>query len=154
LNKIKYFLKRSWRQEAPKESCGRTTRSKDLLNLPDMLSLSYPAVSGQFQLEPLNSTVLQGSDAQFNASVQGKWNIMTWEVRGFLVLTFPFTGNVISSSKQFSANFCSSVDTSCVAFTIHNVTRGGQAGPVVCTIQGDYGSRTAQLYVQGRVVIR
>ncbi|XP_056299159.1 immunoglobulin superfamily member 5 [Pseudoliparis swirei] len=123
------------------------------ISRPDLFLIGFllcatGVVSGQFQLEPLNSTVLQGSDAQFNASVQGKWNIMTWEVRGFLVLTFPFTGNVISSSKQFSANFCSSVDTSCVAFTIHNVTRGGQAGPVVCTIQGDYGSKTAQLYVQ------
>ncbi|XP_068577438.1 immunoglobulin superfamily member 5 isoform X2 [Cebidichthys violaceus] len=106
------------------------------------------AVSGQFQLEPLNSTVLQGSDAQFNATVQGNWQVMTWTVGGLLVLNFPVTGNITSSSEQFSARFCSSVDISCVEFTIHNVTRSGDASLVVCRVLGDYGSKTAHLYVQ------
>ncbi|XP_034406443.1 immunoglobulin superfamily member 5 [Cyclopterus lumpus] len=120
---------------------------------PDLFRIGFllcatGALSGQFQLEPLNSTVLQGSDARFNATVQGKWTIMTWGVGGFMVLNFPITGNVTSSSEQFSAKFCFSGDTSCVEFTIHNVTRSAEAGPVVCRVLGDYGSKTAQLNVE------
>uniref|UniRef100_A0A672YHE9 Immunoglobulin superfamily, member 5a n=1 Tax=Sphaeramia orbicularis TaxID=375764 RepID=A0A672YHE9_9TELE len=109
--------------------------------------LSVSAV-GLFQVEPLNLTKLRGSDAQFNATVQGSWKIMTWNVHGLLVLTVGFGGDVTSSSAQYSASFCR-VDNSCVEFTIHNVSRS-DSGPVVCTVQGDYGSRTAQLHVQGR----
>ncbi|XP_044078882.1 uncharacterized protein igsf5a isoform X4 [Siniperca chuatsi] len=105
------------------------------------------AVSEQFQLEPLHSTVLQGSDVQFKATVQGILQVMTWNVGGYLVLTVLATGNISSSSKQFSARFCSSGDTSSVEFTIHNVTRR-ESGPVICSVQGEYGSKTAQLYVQ------
>ncbi|KAF3841443.1 hypothetical protein F7725_007305 [Dissostichus mawsoni] len=36
-----------------------------------------PPVSGQFQLEPLNATVLHGSAVRFNATVQGAWKVMT-----------------------------------------------------------------------------
>ncbi|XP_061902414.1 immunoglobulin superfamily member 5 isoform X2 [Entelurus aequoreus] len=111
------------------------------------LMLCTSGVMGQFQVDPLVATVLTGSDAQFTAKVQGTWAIMTWTVQGFLVLTVPRSGNISSSSEQFSASFCSSVDTGCVAFTIHNTTRA-EAGPVTCTIQGDYGSKTVQLQVQ------
>ncbi|KAI3373406.1 hypothetical protein L3Q82_022013 [Scortum barcoo] len=104
------------------------------------------ALSQEFQLQPLNLTVLQGSHVKFNATVGGKWDFMTWTVQGFLVLTVPVT-NINISSGQFSAGFCSGGDTSCVEFTIHNVTRK-EAGPVICTVQGDYGSKMAQLYVQ------
>ncbi|XP_042354630.1 immunoglobulin superfamily member 5 [Plectropomus leopardus] len=104
-------------------------------------------VSGQFQLEPLNLTVLQDSDAQFSATVQGKWDVMSWSVRGSPVLFFPFSGNMTASSKQFSARFCSSGDTSCVEFTIHNVTRR-ESGPVICDVLWEHGSKTAQLNVQ------
>uniref|UniRef100_A0A3Q3FB28 Immunoglobulin superfamily member 5-like n=1 Tax=Labrus bergylta TaxID=56723 RepID=A0A3Q3FB28_9LABR len=83
----------------------------------------------QFQLQPLNSTVLKASDVSFNATVQGNWQIMTWTVRGLLVLVVPFS------------------DPSCVEFTMRNVSRG-DAGPVVCAVQGAYGSKTAQLQVQ------
>ncbi|XP_030009434.1 immunoglobulin superfamily member 5 [Sphaeramia orbicularis] len=107
--------------------------------------LKHTAV-GLFQVEPLNLTKLRGSDAQFNATVQGSWKIMTWNVHGLLVLTVGFGGDVTSSSAQYSASFCR-VDNSCVEFTIHNVSRS-DSGPVVCTVQGDYGSRTAQLHVQ------
>ncbi|XP_054610719.1 uncharacterized protein igsf5a isoform X2 [Dunckerocampus dactyliophorus] len=111
------------------------------------LMLCATGVMGQFQVEPLTATVLTGSDAGFTATVQGTWAVMTWNVRGFLVLTVPRSGNVSSSSEQFSASFCSSGDTSCVEFTIHNTTRM-EAGAVICTVQGDYGSKTAQLQVQ------
>ncbi|KAM9782098.1 immunoglobulin superfamily member 5 [Syngnathus typhle] len=104
-------------------------------------------VMGQFQVEPLDSTVLKGTDARFTATVQGKWEVMTWNVRGFLVLTFPRSGNVSSASEQFSASICSAEDTSCVAFTIRNTSRR-EAGPVICTVQGDYGSKSATLHVQ------
>uniref|UniRef100_A0A3Q2Y0Z9 Immunoglobulin superfamily, member 5a n=1 Tax=Hippocampus comes TaxID=109280 RepID=A0A3Q2Y0Z9_HIPCM len=107
---------------------------------------------GQFQVEPLESTVLKGSDARFSATVQGMWEVMTWNVRGFLVLTVPRIGNISSSSEQFSASFCSAEDTSCVVFTIHAASRM-EAGPVICTVQGDYGSKSAQLHV-GTVQIK
>ncbi|KAK2828856.1 hypothetical protein Q5P01_019890 [Channa striata] len=108
--------------------------------------LCTTGVSGQLQLQPLNSTVLQGSDVGFTATVQGQWKVMTWNVGGFLVLTVVVPSNITSSS-QYSATFCNSDDTSCVEFTIHNVSRK-ESGPVVCTVQGDYGSRTAQLNVE------
>ncbi|KAM7398551.1 hypothetical protein PAMA_006453 [Pampus argenteus] len=104
------------------------------------------AVSDQFQLEPLAVTALQGSDVRFNATMQGKWTYMTWQVQGLLVLTVPVTNN-ITSSEQYSATFCTSGDTSCVVFTIRNITRR-DSGPVVCFVQGDYGSKTAELLVQ------
>lgn len=104
---------------------------------------------GLFQLEPLNATVLHGSDVQFHATVQGNWQVMTWFVADLLVLTVPTNGSISSSSEQFSATFCSGGDTSCVEFTIHNATRG-ESGLIICSVQGDYGSKMAQLYVQGR----
>ncbi|XP_068456192.1 immunoglobulin superfamily member 5 [Clinocottus analis] len=113
-----------------------------------LLLCATGAVSGRFQLQPLNSTVLQGSDARFNATVLGNWQLMTWTVREYLVLNFPVGGNVTSSSERFTASFCSSGDTSCVQFTIHKVNRSADAGPVVCRVLGDYGSETAQLHVQ------
>ncbi|KAM9385728.1 immunoglobulin superfamily member 5 [Pholidichthys leucotaenia] len=117
-----------------------------VFQLPNLESLFCPVVSGQFQLEPLNSTVLQGSEVHFNATIQGDWQIMTWEVGGFLVLTVSEASGVIPT-ERFSARFCSSDNSSCVEFTIHNATRG-DAGPVICTIQGAYGQRTSQLYVE------
>ncbi|XP_077449302.1 immunoglobulin superfamily member 5 isoform X1 [Stigmatopora argus] len=111
------------------------------------LILCATGVTGKFQVEPLHSTVLKGSDARFKATVEGPWEVMTWNVRGFLVLTVPRSGNISSSSKQFSASFCSADDTSCVAFTVHNTSRS-QAGLVTCTIQGEYGSKSANLHVQ------
>ncbi|XP_034539502.1 immunoglobulin superfamily member 5 [Notolabrus celidotus] len=101
----------------------------------------------QFQLEPLNSTVLRGTDVRFNASVQGSWQVMTWTVKDLLVLTIRVSGEITSSSQRFSAEFCSAGDPSCVEFTLRNVSRG-DAGSVTCTVQGEYGSRTAKLNVQ------
>ncbi|KAM9847016.1 immunoglobulin superfamily member 5 [Aulostomus maculatus] len=104
-------------------------------------------VLGRFQLEPGNTTVLQGSRVQFNATVLGKWNMMTWSVGQYMVLHVFHNGNISSSFEQFSASFCSTGDTSCVEFTIHNTTRR-ESGTVTCTVQGEYGSETAELYVQ------
>ncbi|XP_068187812.1 immunoglobulin superfamily member 5 [Antennarius striatus] len=114
-----------------------------------LLLCATGALSQDFQLQPLNSSVLQGSDARFNATVHGEWQVMTWHVKGFLVLSVSTrTGfNVTSSSEQFSARYCSNGDVDCVEFTIHNVTRS-QAGPVTCIVLGEYGSKTAQLQVQ------
>ncbi|XP_069001781.1 immunoglobulin superfamily member 5 [Embiotoca jacksoni] len=109
-------------------------------------------VLGQFQLEPLNATVLQGSDIQFNATVPGKWQVMTWTVQKLLVLTVSTTSGIIPSSEQFSARYCSSEDTSCVEFTIYNVTRR-ESGPVTCSIQGNFGQKTSQLHVQESGVV-
>ncbi|XP_070699953.1 immunoglobulin superfamily member 5 isoform X2 [Pempheris klunzingeri] len=112
-----------------------------------LLLCATGAVSEQFELEPLNLTELQGSDAQFNATVQGTWWFMTWSVQGHMVLVVPINGKINSTSEQFSARFCSSGDTKCVEFTIHDITRR-LSGPVTCTVQGLYGTKTAQLQVQ------
>lgn len=105
----------------------------------------------QFQLEPLTSTVLQGSHVRFRATVDGPWTVMTWNVQGLLVLTVIVDSNITSSPGEFSAVFCSTGDTSCVDFIIHNVTRS-KSGPVICTVQGEYGSKTAQLNVEGKAM--
>ncbi|CAL9685949.1 unnamed protein product [Knipowitschia caucasica] len=111
-----------------------------------LLLLSTGAVLGQFQLEPLNLTKLRGSEAKFNATVLGPWSFMTWTLGDLLVVTMPSVGNATSSSTRFSARHCSG-GSSCVEFTIHGVTRQ-DSGPVICAVQGDYGAKTAQLYVQ------
>ncbi|XP_067463481.1 immunoglobulin superfamily member 5 isoform X1 [Thunnus thynnus] len=102
-------------------------------------------LSDNLQLEPLKVTVLQGSDARFNATVQRSWTYMTFHVQNRLALTVPATGEILSS-KNYSAKFCA-VDKSCVEFTIHN-TNHNQSGPVVCFLQGAPVSRTAHLDVQ------
>ena len=112
-----------------------------------ILTVVFAVVSGQFELQPVNLTLLQGSEAQINATVQGSWAFMTWTVGGLLVVTVPFSGNATSDSPRFSARLCSG-DSSCVEFTIHNVTRA-DSGSVVCFVQGSYGAKTAQLSVQG-----
>ncbi|KAI4813648.1 hypothetical protein KUCAC02_002882 [Chaenocephalus aceratus] len=122
-------------------------RSQPNLLLVCLFLSATGAVSEQFQLEPLNATVLHGSAVRFNATVQGAWKIMTWSVGGLLVTTVTDIGDNISISEQFSPRFCSSGDTSCVEFTIQNVTRS-EGGAVTCFVQGNYGSKTAQLYVQ------
>lgn len=115
-----------------------------------MSFLLYSAVSQEFQLEPQNSTVLQGCDVQFNATVQGKWSYMTWNVQNLLALTVSSSSNVTSAGQYF-ARVHSSGDTSFVEFTIHNVTRS-ESGEVVCSVQGQYGSKTSYLDVQGKVI--
>ncbi|CAI5644402.1 unnamed protein product [Oreochromis niloticus] len=116
------------------------------LTSPQSTSLFLVVVTNQFQLEPMTAAVLKGSDAQFIARVTGSWTIMTWIVGGFLVLTV--NGNTtISLSEQYSATFCSSDNSSCVEFTIHNISRS-LSGPVTCAVQGLFGEKTAQLYVQ------
>ncbi|XP_028321669.1 immunoglobulin superfamily member 5 [Gouania willdenowi] len=123
-----------------------TVAGKSWLSLLVILPLlSTEVMSNAFQLEPLNPTVLQGSDAHFNATVFGDWKVMTWTVQDLLVLTAQAPDTIISASDEFSARFCA--DIRCVEFTIKNVTRA-QAGPVMCTIQGDFGQKTAHLEVQ------
>ncbi|KAM6970638.1 immunoglobulin superfamily member 5 [Aplochiton taeniatus] len=104
-------------------------------------------VSAQFQLEPQDVAVLQGTDARFNASLKGQWEIMTWMVQNFLVLTINAVTGPTSSPGRFSAQNYSSGDTSRWEFTIRNVSRN-DSGPVTCYVQGDYGGKTAQLSVQ------
>ncbi|XP_078121563.1 immunoglobulin superfamily member 5 [Sander vitreus] len=114
-----------------------------------MSSGFHSAVSGLFQLQPLNSAVLQGSVARFNATVQGNWTLMTWMFQGILVLSIFSKGNVTSFKERFSAIFCSSSsDGSCVEFSIYNVSRN-ESGPVTCTVLGGR-SETAHLEVQAQ----
>ncbi|KAJ0062013.1 hypothetical protein NL108_014903 [Boleophthalmus pectinirostris] len=121
---------------------------------PCLLLCTTGAAQNQFQLEPANVTRLQGSEAQFNATVQGSWPFMTWELGKYLVLTMMSTGNATTSSPRYSARLCGS-GSSCVQFTIQNLTRQ-DSGTVKCTVQGDYGYKTSELIVQesGSVSIR
>lgn len=117
---------------------------------PHIYSLLNLPVSDQFQLEPMTAAVLKGSDAQFIARVTGSWEFMTWTVGRFLVLTVR-RNTIIVPVEQYSARFCSSDNSSCVEFTIHNISRS-LIGPVTCAVQGSYGEKTAQLSVQGGFV--
>lgn len=117
---------------------------------PHICSLLNLPVSDQFQLEPMTAAVFKGSDAQFIARVTGSWEFMTWTVGQFLVLTVR-RNTTILQVEQYSARFCSSDNSSCVEFTIHNVSRS-LIGPVTCAVQGSYGEKTAQLSVQGGFV--
>lgn len=117
-----------------------------------MCSSPSPVLSQDLKLEPASAAVLAGSTVSFNATVPGAWAVMTWHVSSLLVLTVNWDGsgiNVMSSSEQFSAGLCSPADASCVEFTIQNVSRG-QAGPLVCSVLGPYGSKTANLSVHGQ----
>lgn len=115
-----------------------------------MLSLSYSVASQTFVLEPVSSTVLEGSNVTFNATVVGEWQIMTWSIGENLVVTIHYDGDV-TAFKNYSAGFCSAGDSRCVAFTIHNVSRM-ENGSVTCAVQGLFGSKTADLYVQGKAI--
>ncbi|XP_073335777.1 immunoglobulin superfamily member 5 [Pagrus major] len=110
------------------------------------MSHQHEVVSQTFNLEPVSSTVLQGSNVTFNSTVEGDWQIMTWFVGEILVLTINNKGDV-TPFENYSAGFCSAGDSRCVAFTIHYVSRI-QNGTIRCTVQGLFGSKTANLYVQ------
>lgn len=76
--------------------------------------------------------------------------MMTWHTSSLLVLTISASSrNVTTYSEQFSAGFCRPADTSCVEFHIQNVSRG-QTGQLVCSVLGPYGSKIANLNVQGQ----
>ncbi|KAE8288043.1 Calmodulin regulator protein PCP4 [Larimichthys crocea] len=114
-----------------------------------MAIMPLKVVTEEFKLQPLNSTVLQGSDVRYTATVVGTWQSMTWTVGEYLVATVhvPGTGNISVFSDQYAARFCVEDDISCVEFFMYNVTRG-QSGKVICFVMGKYGSKTADLYVQ------
>ncbi|KAF6739489.1 Immunoglobulin superfamily member 5 [Oryzias melastigma] len=116
------------------------------------MSVLLRSVEMEVQLEPMNATVLLGSDIQFYARVQGSWDVMTWQARGFQVLTIRKNGEV-TSENGFSAMFCQDTETSCVQFTIYNISRA-DAGPVSCIVQGSYAPQTAYLSVQESGTLR
>ncbi|XP_056141232.1 immunoglobulin superfamily member 5 isoform X2 [Lampris incognitus] len=101
----------------------------------------------QFQIQPESDAVLTGSEARFNASLKGKWQIMIWEVQKLLVMTISAETGPIPSSERFSATNYSTGSTSRWEFSIRNVSRN-DSGPVTCIVQGQFGARTAQLLVQ------
>lgn len=120
------------------------------LLITNMLSLLSSVVSVNIQVSPLNATVLKGSDAQFNATVQGEWKIMTWRIGENLVLVFSSNDTIEdSASDKFSATLCFKGNTTCVEFTIRNVART-EAGEITCSVVGSE-SNPAHLYVQGEV---
>lgn len=118
-----------------------------LSTVPHVLPLS-PVLSQGLILEPASAAVLRGSTVSFRATVAVQWEVMTWEVNNTLVLTVTSSSTNVTSSGQFSAAFCSQ-DASCVEFTVWNVSRE-QAGLLVCRVQDVFGSRTANLSVQGQ----
>ncbi|XP_047463195.1 immunoglobulin superfamily member 5 isoform X2 [Mugil cephalus] len=105
------------------------------------------AASQEFQLEPQNLFVLKDSDAQFRVTIQGPWEVMTWDVGDVQVLTLPINSPSIPATGRFEASFCVTDDTSCVQFTIINTTRN-DTGRVACTVQNRPGQKVAQLHVQ------
>ncbi|XP_021173541.2 immunoglobulin superfamily member 5 [Fundulus heteroclitus] len=115
--------------------------------------LQYRVVSQKFQLEPQNSTVLQGSDVQFKATIQEDWKVTTWHIGALQALTvINVPESILPAFDRFSGRFCSNGTKSCVEFTIHNVTRTDE-GEVTCTVQG-HPPQKAQLYVQESGTVR
>lgn len=102
-------------------------------------------VFGQFEVQPVNLTVLRGGEARFNATVQRSWIFMTWDVGGIYAVTIQPSGNFTTASPRYTARLCGS-GTSCAELTIYNVTRS-DAGPIDCSVQGE-SDKTVQLYVQ------
>lgn len=115
-----------------------------------MFSLLFSAVPREFMLQPLNLTLLAGSNASFNATVLGKWDAMTWTVAELLVITITVVDDkfIVSPATEMFSAIVHSNNT--VEFFIYDVTRE-QSGTIRCTVLGQYGSKEAQLNVQGKV---
>jgi hypothetical protein len=85
----------------------------------------------------------------FKANVTGVWKVMTWNVGKLLVLTILRTDGVIESLPRYVArNISTGSAGGAWEFSIVDVQKS-DTGPVVCTIQGPIGSKTATLQVKG-----
>ncbi|XP_062342328.1 immunoglobulin superfamily member 5 isoform X2 [Osmerus eperlanus] len=91
-------------------------------------------VSGQVQLEPLSATVLQGSKARFNCSLEGDFEVMGWLINGRLAITISMQIGVLGNSQRFSATNFSSGTTQRWEFIIREVQRN-DSGTVSCDVQ-------------------
>ncbi|CAL8266889.1 unnamed protein product [Merluccius merluccius] len=118
-------------------------------HLLTFLLLFGAGVAAELQLEPLNQAVLLGSNVSFTATVTGPWMIMTWDVEKLLVLTINRDTGALPSAPRYQAQNVSTNVRSAWEFSIVNVSHNDN-GPIVCTIQGPTGARTANLSVQER----
>ncbi|XP_056450943.1 immunoglobulin superfamily member 5 isoform X1 [Gadus chalcogrammus] len=117
------------------------------------LLLFGSGVGAQLSLDPLSAAVLRGSNVSFKANVTAEWKVMTWDVGKLLVLTILSTDGVIESLPRYVArNISTGSAGGAWEFSIVDVQKS-DSGPVVCTIQGRIGSKTATLQVQERGTI-
>ncbi|KAL0994360.1 hypothetical protein UPYG_G00121120 [Umbra pygmaea] len=110
-------------------------------------SLFYSSeVIGLPNLEPLNATVLEGSNASFTVSLSDTWVSISWTLKNILVLTISKQYGVLGHDPRFIGLNKSSANTDQWEFIIQNVWRN-DTGPVHCAIQNMM-QQTAQLSVQ------
>lgn len=102
------------------------------------------------QLQPLNAAALRGSKAQFNCSTTLTPSVMTWTVKGLLVVTIIEASGVLNSTDRFSATNFTTPGNYKWEFTISNVQRN-DAGEVTCQVFG-VERQMATLSVQGEVL--
>ncbi|XP_029483645.1 immunoglobulin superfamily member 5 isoform X4 [Oncorhynchus nerka] len=117
-----------------------------------LLLLYATGVSGVPQLEPLNVTVLRGSEARFNISLSEAWYSMSWMLKSVLVLTINSGTGESEHNRRFSVKNYSSADIYCWEFIIRDVWRN-DSGTVSCGVQ-EKPTQTAQLFVQESGTVR
>ncbi|XP_055728455.1 immunoglobulin superfamily member 5 isoform X1 [Salvelinus fontinalis] len=117
-----------------------------------LLLLYATGVSGVPQLEPLNVTVLRGSEARFNISLSEEWYSMSWMLKTVLVLTINSGTGVSEHNRRFAVTNYSSADIYCWEFIIRDVWRN-DTGDVSCGVQ-EKPTQTAQLFVQESGTVR
>ncbi|KAJ8394706.1 hypothetical protein AAFF_G00043060 [Aldrovandia affinis] len=101
----------------------------------------------QVQLEPKNATVYRGREARFNCSLgQPDWVIMTWSLKGSLVLTISKEFGAITNNDRFTAENHTSDQSYMWEFFIKSAQRN-DSGEVICDVQ-NIGRNVATLSVQ------
>ncbi|KPP79922.1 hypothetical protein Z043_100469 [Scleropages formosus] len=106
----------------------------------------------QVQLWPMNATVLLGTNATFNCSVQQQWVAMAWLLKSDVVLIITRDHGPAINNLRYTAQNYSTAQESTWAFTVIGV-RQNDTGPVSCDVQ-NIQKQTAFLDVQGQCVRR
>ncbi|XP_029104812.1 immunoglobulin superfamily member 5 [Scleropages formosus] len=100
----------------------------------------------QVQLWPMNATVLLGTNATFNCSVQQQWVAMAWLLKSDVVLIITRDHGPAINNLRYTAQNYSTAQESTWAFTVIGV-RQNDTGPVSCDVQ-NIQKQTAFLDVQ------
>lgn len=103
--------------------------------------------AAQLQIEPQNVALLRGSQAQFNCSTAPDRSIMTWLLKGVMVVTI-LPNNWTASNPRFSATNYTTPGSYKWQFIIDNVERD-DAGQVTCQVLG-VPAQASSLSVQER----
>ncbi|XP_023700579.2 immunoglobulin superfamily member 5 isoform X2 [Paramormyrops kingsleyae] len=111
-----------------------------------LLILCAAGALAEVQLDPQMATVLRGSNATFNCSVDQKWVVMSWLLNGNVVLTVSKDHGILSNDPRFTALNYSTDTLSIWEINILGVKRTDM-GEVTCDVQ-NIQKVNAQLSVQ------